>query len=49
MEYAVATMLLLNMIVDAAEKDIKLRAHIRAQLIASGFKQILTKMEKFQY
>ncbi|POS83767.1 hypothetical protein EPUL_005940 [Erysiphe pulchra] len=49
MEYAVATLLLINMIVDAPEKDLQLRVHIRAQFMACGIKRILTKMEAFQY
>ncbi|KAI9785266.1 MAG: hypothetical protein M1816_000452 [Peltula sp. TS41687] len=49
MEYAVATMLLINMIVDAPETDVQLRCHIRAQFTACGIKRILTKMEGFQY
>jgi cytokinesis protein len=49
MEYAVATLFLINMIVDAPEKDLQLRVHIRAQFTACGIKRILTKMEGFQY
>ena len=49
MEYAVATLFLVNMIVDAPERDLKLRCHIRAQLSGCGIKRILTKMEGFQY
>lgn len=49
MEYAVATLFLLNMIIDAPERDLQLRCHIRAQFIACGIKRILTKMEGFQY
>ncbi|KAF2097169.1 hypothetical protein NA57DRAFT_77423 [Rhizodiscina lignyota] len=51
MEYAVATLFLVNMVVDAAEspKDLQLRCHIRAQFTACGIKRILTKMEDFQY
>ena len=49
MEYAVATMLLINMIVDAPRTDVHLRCHIRAQFTACGIKRILTKMEGFQY
>ncbi|KAK1770271.1 SepA/Bni1 [Phialemonium atrogriseum] len=49
MEYAVATLILINMMVDAAEKDLQLRIHIRAQFTACGIKRILTKMEAFQY
>ncbi|KPI41697.1 Cytokinesis protein sepA [Cyphellophora attinorum] len=49
MEYAVATLVLINSMVDAPEKDLQLRCHIRAQFIACGIKRILTKMEGFQY
>ena len=49
MEYAVATLFLINMIIDAPERDLQLRCHIRAQFIACGIKRILTKMEGFQY
>src|SRR5205823_4016207 len=49
MEYAVATLFLINMIIDAPEKDLQLRVHIRAQFTAAGIRRILTKMEGFQY
>ncbi|KAI9802820.1 MAG: hypothetical protein M1833_001419 [Piccolia ochrophora] len=49
MEYAVATMFLVNMIVNAPERDLQLRCHIRAQFTGCGIKRILTKMEGFQY
>jgi cytokinesis protein len=49
MEYAVATLFLINMVIDAPEKDLQLRVHIRAQFTACGIKRILTKMEGFQY
>ncbi|KAI0020278.1 hypothetical protein F4780DRAFT_375532 [Xylariomycetidae sp. FL0641] len=49
MEYAVATLILVNMIIDAPERDLQLRMHIRAQFGACGIKRILTKMEGFQY
>ncbi|RJE18445.1 Cytokinesis protein sepA, partial [Aspergillus sclerotialis] len=49
MEYAVSTMLLINMLVDASEHDLQLRCHIRAQFISCGIKRLLTKMEGFQY
>lgn len=49
MEYAVATLFLINMIIDAPDKDLQLRVHIRAQFTACGIKRILTKMEGFQY
>ncbi|KAK6595424.1 cytokinesis protein sepA [Botrytis cinerea] len=35
--------------VDAPERDLQLRVHIRAQFTACGIKRILTKMEGFQY
>ncbi|CAK7219217.1 hypothetical protein SEUCBS140593_003816 [Sporothrix eucalyptigena] len=49
MEYSVATLMLINMLVDAPERDLQLRLHIRAQFIACGIKRVLTKMEAFQY
>lgn len=49
MEYAVATLFLVNGVVDAPERDLQLRCHIRAQFVGCGFKRILTKMEDFQY
>ena len=49
MEYAVATLILINTIIDAPERDLQLRVHIRAQFTACGIKRILTKMEGFQY
>ena len=49
MEYAVATLMLISMIVDSPERDLQLRVHIRAQFTACGIKRILTKMEGFQY
>ncbi|KAI9835479.1 MAG: hypothetical protein M1838_005289 [Thelocarpon superellum] len=49
MEYAVATLFLLNMIIDAPERDLQLRCHIRAQFTSCGIKRILVKMEGFQY
>ncbi|KXJ93271.1 hypothetical protein Micbo1qcDRAFT_194502 [Microdochium bolleyi] len=49
MEYAVATLILINMIIDAPEHDLQLRMHLRAQFGACGIKRILTKMEAFQY
>ena len=49
MEYAVASLLFINMLVDAPEKDLQLRCHIRAQFTACGIKRILVKMEHFQY
>ncbi|KAK4105017.1 hypothetical protein N658DRAFT_198122 [Parathielavia hyrcaniae] len=49
MEYAVATLILVNMLIDAAEKDLQMRVHIRAQFTACGIKRMLHKMEAFQY
>lgn len=49
MEYAVASLLLINMIVDAPDRDLHQRCHIRSQFTACGIKRILTKMENFQY
>ena len=49
MEYAVASLFLLNMIIDAPEHDLQLRCHIRAQFTSCGIKRIMTKMEGFQY
>ncbi|KAF7186591.1 Cytokinesis protein sepA [Pseudocercospora fuligena] len=49
MEYAVASLFLVNSIVDAPERDLQLRCHIRAQFVACGLKRIFTKMEDFQY
>ncbi|KAF2855135.1 FH2-domain-containing protein [Plenodomus tracheiphilus IPT5] len=49
MEYAIATLFLINMIVDAPERDLQLRMHIRAQFTACGIKRIFNKMEGFQY
>lgn len=49
MEYAVATLFLLNMIVDAPAHDLQLRVHVRAQFTSCGIKRILLKMEDFQY
>ena len=49
MEYAVASLFLLNMIIDAPENDLQLRCHIRAQFTSCGIKRILLKMEEFQY
>ncbi|KAJ9612373.1 hypothetical protein H2200_003970 [Cladophialophora chaetospira] len=49
MEYAVATLVLINMLIDAPERDVQLRCHIRAQFISCGIRRILVKMESFQY
>ncbi|KAI7519067.1 FH2-domain-containing protein, partial [Hortaea werneckii] len=49
MEYAVTSLFLINSIVDAPEKDLQLRCHIRAQFVTCGLKRIMSKMEEFQY
>ena len=49
MEYALATLFLMNMVIDAPEQDLQLRCHIRAQFTSCGIKRILHKMEDFQY
>jgi cytokinesis protein len=49
MEYAVTSLILINSIVDAAERDLQLRCHIRAQFVACGLKRIFNKMRDFQY
>ncbi|KKA17343.1 Cytokinesis protein sepA, partial [Rasamsonia emersonii CBS 393.64] len=49
MEYAVATLMLINMLIDAPQDDLQLRCHIRAQFISCGIKRLMTKMEGFQY
>lgn len=49
MEYAVTSLLLVNSIVDAPERDLQLRCHIRAQFVACGLKRIFNKMRDFQY
>ena len=49
MEYALTTMFLINMIIDAPEHDLQLRCHIRAQFTSCGIKRILNKMEDFTY
>ncbi|KAK5944853.1 hypothetical protein PMZ80_002055 [Knufia obscura] len=49
MEYALATLILVNTIVDAPEHDVHLRYGIRTQFHSCGIKRILTKMESFQY
>jgi len=49
MEYAVTSLFLVNSMVDAPERDLQLRVHIRAQFVACGLKRILHKMEEFQY
>ncbi|KAF2878474.1 hypothetical protein BDV95DRAFT_589402 [Massariosphaeria phaeospora] len=49
MEYAIATLFLINMVVDAPERDLQLRMHIRAQFTGCGIKRIFKKMDGFQY
>lgn len=49
MEYALSTLFLLNMVIDAPEHDLQLRCHVRAQFTSCGIKRILLKMEDFQY
>ncbi|KAK4631584.1 Cytokinesis protein sepA [Fulvia fulva] len=49
MEYAVTSLFLVNSVVDAPERDLHLRCHLRAQFVACGLKRILKKMEDFQY
>ncbi|PSN60242.1 FH2-domain-containing protein [Corynespora cassiicola Philippines] len=49
MEYAIATLFLVNMMVDAPERDLQLRMHLRAQFTGCGIKRIFKKMEGFQY
>lgn len=49
MEYTIATLLLLNQVVEPPGSNLQLRVHIRAQFTACGIKRILTKMEGFQY
>ncbi|KAJ5936494.1 hypothetical protein N7454_005129 [Penicillium verhagenii] len=49
MEYAVSTMMLINMLVDGAQTDLQLRCHIRAQFTSCGIVRLLTKLEAFQY
>ncbi|KAG9252326.1 uncharacterized protein F5Z01DRAFT_661535 [Emericellopsis atlantica] len=49
MEYALTTLMLVNMLIDAPDRDLELRIHIRAQFTATGIKRILSKMESFQY
>jgi cytokinesis protein len=49
MEYAIATLFLINMVVDAPDRDLHLRMHIRAQFTACGIKRVFQKMEGFQY
>ncbi|EMC96547.1 hypothetical protein BAUCODRAFT_69374 [Baudoinia panamericana UAMH 10762] len=49
MEYAVTSLFLINSMVDAPERDLKLRVHLRAQFVGCGLRRILNKMEEFQY
>ncbi|KAK4550848.1 hypothetical protein LTR36_000428 [Oleoguttula mirabilis] len=49
MEYAVTSLFLVNSVVDAPDKDLQLRCHVRAQFVTCGLKRILNKMEEFQY
>lgn len=49
MEYAVTSLLLVNSVVDAPERDLQLRCHVRAQFVACGLKRIFNKMRDFQY
>ena len=49
MEFGLATMFLVNMIVDGPERDLQLRCHLRAQLTSCGIDRLLKKMEAFQY
>ncbi|KAJ5921525.1 hypothetical protein N7466_009851 [Penicillium verhagenii] len=49
MEYAVSTMMFINMLVDGAQTDLQLRCHIRAQFTSCGIVRLLTKLEAFQY
>lgn len=49
MEYAIATLFLINMIVDGPDRDLQLRMHIRAQFTGCGIKRVFKKMEGFQY
>lgn len=49
MEYALSTLFMVNMMIDAPEKDLQLRCHLRSQFNGAGVKRILVKMEDFQY
>ncbi|RMZ86189.1 hypothetical protein DV737_g223, partial [Chaetothyriales sp. CBS 132003] len=49
MEYAVATLVLVNSIVEAPERDLQLRCHLRAQFNGCGLKRLMTKMKDFKY
>ena len=43
MEYAVASLFLINMMIDSPEKDLQLRVHIRAQFTACGIKRVFER------
>jgi cytokinesis protein len=49
MDYAVATLVLLNMIIEVPETDLQLRCRIRAKFIPCSIKRIPVKMEGLQY
>ncbi|KAF2397080.1 FH2-domain-containing protein [Trichodelitschia bisporula] len=49
MEYAISSLLLVNMIVDTPHRDLQLRCHLRAQFNSCGIRRILKKMEEFHY
>ncbi|WPH01200.1 Hypothetical protein R9X50_00403600 [Acrodontium crateriforme] len=49
MEYAVASMVLINSVVDGADRDLQLRIHLRAELVTCGVRRVMHKMEAFEY
>jgi cytokinesis protein len=49
MEYAQATMILINMIVDTPRHDLNLRWGLRTQFTSCGITRIFTKLEEIQY
>lgn len=49
MEYAQATMILVNMIIDTPEHDLNMRWGIRTQFTSCGINRILSKLEEIQY
>jgi cytokinesis protein len=49
MEYAQATMILINMMIDTPEHDLNLRWGIRTQFTSCGINRILSKLEEIQY
>jgi cytokinesis protein len=49
MEYAQATMILVNMIIDTPTHDLNLRWGLRTQFTSCGINRILTKLEEIQY